>query len=97
MNSELTTKFGCDVKIRSIQHEEFSKTCIGSFMIRWSPYCKVTNSIFAPSVVVLSLIYQFFDFIFKSPSATIKSELDSVRLFRVSSKLSVNFSKSSLV
>ena len=61
------------------------------------PYCEVTNSIFASSVVVLSLIYQFLDFRLKSPRTAIKSELDSSRVSRVSSKLSVNFSKSSLV
>ena len=71
---ESTTKPGCDVKMRLIQDEE---TCVGSFMIWWKPYCEVENSISAPSVVVLSLIYQFLDFILKSP--------------RVSSKLSVNF------
>ena len=94
---ESTTKFGYDVKMRSIQDEEFSKTCVGSFMIWWSPNCEVRNSIFAPSQVVLSLIYQLLDFILKSPSTTVKSELDSARVSRVSSKLSVNFSKSSLV
>ena len=58
--------------------------------------CSVTNSIFAPSVVVLSLIYQFLDFIFESPSTTIKCELDSVRVSKVSLKLSLNYSKASL-
>ena len=53
--------------------------------------------IFAPSVVVLLLIYEFLYFIFKYPSTTIKSELDSARLSRVTSKLSVNFSNLSLV
>ena len=46
---------------------------------------------FAPSVVVLSLMHEFLDFIFKSPGTTTKSELDSARVSRVSSKLSANF------
>ena len=65
-------------------------------MIWWSPYCEVTKSIFAPSVVDLSLIYQLLDFILKSPSTKIKCELDSASVSKVSQKLSVNFSKSSL-
>ena len=32
-------------------------------------------------VVVLSLIYQFLDFIFKSPSTTVKFELESTKGF----------------
>ena len=36
-------------------------------------------------------MYQFLDFIFKPPSTTTKSELDSARVARVSSKLSVNY------
>ena len=40
-----------------------------------SPYCEITNSIFAPSVVVLSLIYQFLDLLLNSRSTTIKCEL----------------------
>ena len=92
-----TTYFGCNVKIRSIEDKEFSKTCAGSFMIWWSQYCEVTNSIFATFVVVLSLIYQFLDFISKSLSTAINCELDSARISKVSPKLSVNFSKPSLV
>ena len=83
--------------MRSIQDKEFSKTCFGSFMIWWSPNSEVKNSIFAPSVVVLALMYQSLDFIFKSPSTTTKSELDSARVSRVTSKLSINFSKLPLV
>ena len=60
------------------------------------PYYEVTNSIFAPSVHVLSLIYQFLDLTLKSPSTTIKCELDSARVSRVSLKSSINSSKSSL-
>ena len=41
-------------------------------------YCKMKNSIFAPSVVVLSLIYQFLDFILKSSGTSVKYELDSL-------------------
>ena len=93
---ESTTKFGCDVKMRSIQDEEFSNTCVGSFLIWRTPNCEVTNSILAPSVVGLSLMYQFLDFIFEFPSTTTKSELDS-RVSIVISKLSANFSKLSLV
>ena len=96
LNPESTTKFGCDVKMRSTQNKEFSKTCVASFMIWWSPYCEVANSIFLPFVVVLSFTYQFLDFILKSPSTAIKCELDSARVSRVSSKLSVVFSKPSL-
>ena len=55
------------------------------------PKCEVTNSIFAPSAFVLSFMYQFLDFIFKPPSTTTKSELDSARVARVTSKLSVNY------
>ena len=66
-------------------------------MIWWSSKREETNSIFAPSVVFLPLMYRFLDFIFTSPSTTTKSELDSARLSRVSSKLIVNFSKSSHV
>ena len=94
---ESTTKFGCDVKMRSIQGQEISEICIGSSMIWMNPYCEVTNSIYAACVVVLSLIYRFFDFILKTLSATIKCELDSARVSIVSSKSSVNFSKPSLV
>ena len=64
--------------------------------ICWSPYWEVTNTILAPSVVVL-LIYQFLDFTLKSPSTTIKYELDSAGVSKVYSKLSVKFSKPSLV
>ena len=94
---ESTTKFSCDVKMRSIQDQEISEICIGSSMIWMNPYCEVTNSIYAASVVVLSLIYQFLDFILKTFSATIKCELDLARVSIVSSKPSVNFSKPSLV
>ena len=93
---ESTTKFGCDGKMRSIQEEEFSKTWVGLFMIWLNPYCEGANQIFEP-VVVLSLIYQFLDLILKSPSTIIKCELDSARVSRISSKLSENFSKPSLV
>ena len=81
---ESTTTFGCDVKMRSMQDEQFSKTCVGSFIIWWSRYCEVTNSIFAPYVVVSSLIYQSLDFILNSPSTIIKWELDSARASKVS-------------
>ena len=50
------------------------------------PNREATSSIYAPSEVVLSLL----DFILKSPSTTIKSELDSVRVSRVSSEVSVS-------
>ena len=40
--------------------------------------CEVTISIFASSVVVLSLIYQFLDFILKSSGTSVKYELDSL-------------------
>ena len=55
------------------------------------------NSLFAPSVVVLSLTCKVLDFIFASPSTTIKCELDSARVSKVRSNLSVSFSKPSLV
>ena len=81
-----------DEHLNPLTSLEFSKTWVGSFMIWWSPYCEVTNSIFASSVVVLSLIYQILNF-----STTIKCELESARVSRVSSKLAVNFLKPSLV
>ena len=61
-----------------------------------SPYCEITNSIFAPSVVVLSLIYQFLDLLLNSPSTTIKCELDLTKASDVNSKLSETFSKPSI-
>ena len=64
--------------------------------ICWSPDWEVTNTILAPSVVVL-LMYQFLDLILKSPSTAIKYELDSAGVSKVYSKLSVNISKPSLV
>ena len=51
--SESTTKFRCDMKMRSKQDG--------------AQIFELTNSIFAPSVVVLSLMYEFLHFIIKSP------------------------------
>ena len=48
-SSELSNKFYSDVKIKSAQSQRFSKTCVDSFMIWWSPYFKKINSISALS------------------------------------------------
>ena len=63
-------------------------------MIWWNPYCEVTNSIFEPSVVVLSLIYQSLDFILKG-LLVLQLNVSWIQLecLKSSLKLSVNFFK----
>ena len=70
----LFTKFGCDVNIKFLQEEELFKIWVASFIMRcFKPKVDVKMSIFDPSISVLSLLYQEFDFALKSPRTTIKS------------------------
>ena len=83
--------------MRSVQNKRFSQTWIDLFIIRWSSYFEVADSIFASSVVVSSIIYKVLDFMLKSQSTTIKCQLDLARVSKVSPNLSINFSKRPLV
>ena len=55
------TKFGCEVKIKSIQEDEFLVWCVGSLISCCSLNWEVMPSIFEPSYDVLSLLHQRFD------------------------------------
>ena len=57
----------------------------------------VANSIFESSVVVLSFTDKVVEFMLKSQSTTIKCQLHLPRVSKVSSNLSVNFSKQPFV
>ena len=105
---DFITKFGCDVKSKSIQEDEWLSMWVGWFMIflslywwvGWfiiclSPYWEVRFAILEPSVVVLSFLYHWLNFVLKSPSAITKNGFVSKILSRISSKLFVNVSNSS--
>ena len=55
---EFITKFGCDVKIKSIHDELLSKIWVGSLITCLNPHWEVKDSSFLPSKVVLSLEHQ---------------------------------------
>ena len=64
-------------------------------MICLSPYWEVRFTILEPSVVILSFLYYWLNFVLKSPSAITKNGFVSKILSRISSKLFVNVSNSS--
>ena len=85
---DFITKFGCDVKSKSIQEDELLSMWVGWFIIflspywwvGWfiiclSPYLEVRFAILEPSDVVLSFLYHWLKFALKSPSAIIRTVL----------------------
>ena len=74
-------------------HEEDSaKIWVGSVIICCNQSCTVKASIFALSYDILSCLYQFFNFILKSPKTTIRNGLWLAISLRVNSRLSANWS-----
>ena len=55
---ESITNLGYDVKNKSMQEDDVFKICVGSLIIWCKSFCEVNVSIFAPSKLVLSLMYQ---------------------------------------
>ena len=92
---ELTTKFGWEEKIRSIQDTGFPWMWVGSLIICCSQNWKVRASVLEPSKVVVSPLHQLLDFALKSPMTTIKKRSVAEIASRDSSKLLRKFSKSS--
>ena len=86
------TKFGFDVKIKSIQEEESAIRCVGSLISCCNPNWEVIASILETSYDVLSPLNQRSDFILKSPR---KNGLFAVTTPMFNSKLLANDSKSS--
>ena len=68
-------RYGCEVKIRSMNEEEDSNLCVGSFIIFWRPYWDVTFSSVIPFELFLSCLNQLLDLPLKSPRTTTKNEL----------------------
>ena len=93
--TELITKFGWEEKIRSIQDTVGPWMWVGSLIIYCSPNWEVMASVWEPSEVVASSVYQLLDFALKSLMATIKKGLVAETASKVSSKLLQRFSKSS--
>ena len=69
---------------------------VSPFIIWSSPNWEVMSSIFEPSKVVLSPVYQLLDIALKSPIAAIKKRLIAKKASRIRSKLSQKFWKFSL-
>ena len=69
MHSWLINKVGWEVNIKSIQHEEFSKTCVGSFITRYNPHCDEIFNIAIPSKFDWSCL-QVSNLALKSPRRT---------------------------
>ena len=61
---------GWDVKTKSIHEDEFSRICIGSFVIWYNPNWDATFSTEISSRVVVSWLYQWLSFVLKSPITT---------------------------
>ena len=80
-----------------MQVEELFKIWVASFMIWWKPKLDVRMSVSDPSISVLPLVHQEFDFALKSQRKTIKYGLLSVVWSKFNSKLSKNVFNSSLL
>ena len=91
------TRFGWEVKIKSIHKEEFPVRWVNSFINWCKPNWDVIASIFKPWLGAVSLLYQLVVFALKSPMATIKIEFLLVSVSKASSRLSAKVSKMSLV
>ena len=93
-------KFGWETKIRLTQDTDFPWRWVHlqfRLLIIWSsPNWEVMSSIFEPSKVVLSPVYQFLDIALKSPIAAIKKRLIATKASGIRSKLSQKFWKLSL-
>ena len=87
------SKLGWELKIKSIHEEELFKICVGSLISWCKPFCEVTASIFLPSSLVISLLYQLLDLALKSLRATIKKRFFWARVSKVNSKMSRNDTK----
>ena len=83
-----TDGLGCEAKIRSIQEDEFSSICVGSFIIWYNPNCDVILSTEIPSEVLLSLSYQWLSLALKSLRTTRKNGFFFENKPRVTTKLS---------
>ena len=64
---EFITKFGCNVKIKSIHDKLLPKIWVGSLITCLNSHYEVKDSSFLPSKVVLSLERQLFNLALKSP------------------------------
>ena len=83
-----TDGLGCEAKIRSIQEDEFSSICVGSFIIWCNPNCDVILSTEIPSEVLLSLSYHWLSLALKSLRTTSKNGFFFENKPRVTTKLS---------
>ena len=81
------TKFGFDVKIKSIQEEESATRCVGSLISCCNPNWEVIASILESSYDVSSPLNQRLDFILKSPRTMVKNGLFAVTAPMFNSKL----------
>ena len=56
LSDDSMIRVGWDANIMSIQDEEFSKICLGSFITCYNPHCDKIFSIALPSKFVLSYL-----------------------------------------
>ena len=84
------TKFGCDVKIKSIQEEESATKCVSLLVSCCNANWEVIASILEPSYDILSPLNQRLNFLLKS---TVKKGLFAVTASMFNSKLLANDSK----
>ena len=78
-----------------MQDEEFSKTCVCSFITSYNPQCDKILSIVIPSKFVVSCLYQLVHLALKSPTRTAIYEVLCITRSRVSSKFFEKDSNSS--
>ena len=90
MNTGFYSKLGWELKVKSIHWEKLFKIGLGSFISWCKPFCEVTASIFLPSSLVISLLYQLLDLALKSPASAIKKGFFWDRVSKINSKLSRN-------
>ena len=87
------TKFGWDLKIRSINDKESPIQYVCSLIICCSPNWEVTPSILEPAYGVMWLLYQRLDFALKSPKMTATKALFIITESRFNSRLLINDSQ----
>ena len=81
------TRSGWSVKIRSIHEDEFGKRWLGCDICWSKPYVEVKNSIWIPSLVVISWVHHVLNFTLKSPNTVKKVDPNCITSLRILSRL----------
>ena len=89
-----TIEFGCSIKIRSIQDDEFSRSCVRSDINCCDPYDMVSDSIWGPSGDVISSHHHDLDRALKSPSINKNVPFSCLAWFKSFSKFTRKLSNS---